>query len=327
MLGNLLTRNFIKKSVSISALALAIVGCTSTPNEYIELRSKDAEDYALNPDEFSEPTRFLYPIMWVKPSRNANNLDNFYEDVDVRQRSDSTLSNTASAATLVGAGMGKITSFNALMGLLAQQGTSSGYSVYQTEQFLYTVVPVDTSKDLDTQGKAAGKIAINTVRAVQGNDAKETYLPADFYPVEGTRLVGAKDESCEQVRSPCSSMTFSMGRLIRGNEGYIPLVPQGDYMVIRTYLPMGFPVEQLKFAGGNNVEQFLYVPAIKMVNDEKVWTKENIPYITEWYKKERISINPYLKRLSDDTVFYFSPKITAKQKDSHSLYRVFNLSE
>lgn len=98
-------------------------------------------------------------------------------------------------------------------------------------------------------------------------------------------------------------------------------------MTAKTYLPIGFPIEKIKFANVAGVEQFLYVPSVKMNEHQELWKKENMPYFTDWYNQQRISINPYIKRLSDNTVYYFNPKITEKQQDNQSLYRVFNLSD
>ncbi|EGR3219271.1 hypothetical protein DC904_00940 [Vibrio parahaemolyticus] len=317
----------MKKSVVISALTLAISGCASTPNESIESQGKYADDYALNVEEFSEATRFYYPLRWIEPERNANNLDKFYYDIDSHKE----LANTSSVATVVAAGLGNITSFDAVMGLLAQQGSRSGYDSLLGEQFLYTIIQVDTNKDLDTQAQYVNRIAVDTIKMVMGSEAKEEYQKVGsegFYFLDRIKVTSTSDETCTAVYSPCYSLTARIPMLIRDNDGYIPLAPQGgDYMAAKTYLPIGFPIEQIKFANVAGVEQFLYVPAVKMNGHKDLWRKENLSYFTGWYNQQRISINPYIKRLSDDTVFYFNPKITAKQKDRHSLYRVFNLSD
>lgn len=88
----------------ISALTLAISGCASTPNESIESQGKYADDYALNVEEFSEATRFYYPLRWIEPGRNANNLDKFYYDTNSHKE----LANTSSVATVVAAGLGSM---------------------------------------------------------------------------------------------------------------------------------------------------------------------------------------------------------------------------
>ncbi|EJL6462616.1 hypothetical protein [Vibrio cholerae] len=72
---------------NVAALAsvifsLMMTGCAETPNEYIELKGKYADDYELDAEDFSEPTRFLYPLKWIEPKRTTNNLDVFYYDVD-----------------------------------------------------------------------------------------------------------------------------------------------------------------------------------------------------------------------------------------------------
>ncbi len=327
MLEDLSRNSFMKQFVVISTLTLAISGCASTPNEAIESQGKYADDYALNAEEFSEATRFYYPLRWIEPEHNSNNLDKFYYDTDSHKE----LANTSSVATLAAAGLGSITSFDAVMGLLAQQGSRSGYDSLLGDQYLYTIIQVDNSKDLDAQAQYVNRIAVDTIKAAMESDAKEEYQKVgaeDFYFLDRIKVTSTSDETCTAVYSPCYSLTARIPMLIRDNNGYIPLAPQGgDYMVAKTYLPIGFPIEQIKFANVAGVEQFLYVPAVKMNGHEDLWKKENLSYFTDWDNQQRISINPYIKRLSDDTVFYFNPKITAKQKDSHSLYRVFNLSE
>lgn len=327
MIGDLSKNSVMKQFVVISALTLTISGCASTPNEAIESQGKYADDYALNAEEFSEATRFYYPLRWIEPERNSNNLDKFYYDTDSHKE----LANTSSVATLAAAGLGSITSFDAVMGLLAQQGSRSGYDSLLGDQYLYTIIQVDNSKDLDAQAQYVNRIAVDTIKAAMESDAKEEYQKVgseDFYFLDRIKVTSTSDETCTAVYSPCYSLTARIPMLIRDNNGYIPLAPQGgDYMVAKTYLPIGFPIEQIKFANVAGVEQFLYVPAVKMNGHEDLWKKENLSYFTDLYIQQRISINPYIKRLRDDTVFYFNPKITAKQKDSHSLYRVFNLSE
>lgn len=318
----------IGMTVVLGALTLNLVGCANTPNEFIEQRSKYADDYALDAEDYSEPTRFLYPIHGFEPMRNYNNLDNFYDDIDVAKaqvNGSNAVANSASAATIVMAGIGKISSFQAAMGLLAQQGTNTGYHTELGEQFLYTVIKVDESKDLDTQGVVATKIAINTVKEAMGDNAEEQYFSLNgFYTEELTKVIGSDDETCNQVYGSCYSHTYRLARLIRENDGYIPLAPQNSsYMVARTWLPIGFPIEKLKFANIEGVEQYLYVPAIKLNRSSKVWTESNLPVLTDWYNKERISVNPYLKRLSDSYVMYFNSTLQTKQNDPQSLYRVF----
>lgn len=312
----------------LSAFSLNIVGCANTPNEFIELRSKYADDYALGAEDYSEPTRFLYPIHGLEPKRNYNNLDDFYDDINVTNaqvNGSNSVSNSASTATVVMASIGKISSFQTAMGLLAQQGSNSGYHIELGEQFLYTLIKVDESKDLDTQGMSATKIAINTVKEAMGDNAKAQFFSLNgFYFEEMTKVIGSDDKSCNQVYGSCYSHTYRLARLIHDNDGYIPLAPQNSsYMVARTWLPIGFPIEKLKFANIEGVEQYLYVPAIKLNRTSKVWTESNLPVLTNWYNKKRISVNPYLKKLSNNTVMYFNSTLQMKQKTPESLYRVF----
>ncbi|WP_235202634.1 hypothetical protein [Vibrio sp. B183] len=171
MLGNSSKNSAMKKNVMISALTLAISGCASTPNESIESQGKYADDYALNVEEFSEATRFYYPLRWIEPGRNANNLDKFYYDTNSHKE----LANTSSVATVVAAGLGSITSFDAVMGLLAQQGSRSGYNSLLGEQYLYTIIQVDNNKDLDTQAQYVNRIAVDTIKMAMGSEAKEEY--------------------------------------------------------------------------------------------------------------------------------------------------------
>lgn len=307
--------------------SIFIFGCAKTPNESINLQGKYADDFELDADDFSEPSRFLYPLTWVEPQRRVNNLDKFYYDI----QDDSSLANTASALTLAGAALKSLTSFEAGMQLLTQQGARMGYSSNLGRQMLYTITTVDNAQDLDAQAVALNKVAIDTVKAVFGANAVERYHNEgadNFYFLDYTRVEGSSDETCRAVYSPCYADTHRIPMLIRENEGYIPFVPQkGDYMAALTFLPLGFPIEKLKFQGGDDIQQFLYVPAMKMNQQKNLWTKENLAYFQIWYKKERISVNPYLKDLNDGTIRYFNSDITAKQKDEHTLYRVFNLTQ
>ncbi|MDE1329805.1 MULTISPECIES: hypothetical protein [Vibrio] len=311
----------------ILAASSFMFGCAETPNEYINLKGKYAEDYELNADDFSDPARFLYPLTWVKPERRANNLDNYYYDIKDGHK----LTNSSSTLTVAGATLGILSSFEASMQLLAQQGSRMGYSASLGNQMLYTIKKVDKSQDLDAQAVALNQVANDTVKAALGGSAIELYHNEgadNFYLLDYTRVEGSNDETCNLVYSPCYANTDRIPMLIRENEGYIPLVPQsGDYLAAQTFLPLGFPIEKLKSLGGNNIQQILYVPAMKLNQQENLWKKENFDYFEDWYKKERISVNPYLKDLNDGTIMYFNPKITSKQKDGRSLYRVFSLNK
>ncbi|MEF1341326.1 hypothetical protein REH81_31945, partial [Vibrio rotiferianus] len=191
---------------------------------------------------------------------------------------------------------------------------------------LYTIKKVDKSQDLDAQAVALNQIAINTVKAALGSSSIELYHNEgsdNFYLLDYTRVEGSNDETCNAVYSPCYANTDRIPMLIRENDGYIPLVPQnGDYLAAQTFLPLGFPIEKLKFPGGD-IQQILYVPAMKLNQQKNLWKKENLDYFEDWYKKERVSVNPYLKDLNDGTIMYFNSKITSKQLDERSLYRVF----
>ncbi|WP_212752217.1 MULTISPECIES: hypothetical protein [unclassified Vibrio] len=325
-IGNIvLNQTTALKSVLILAASSFIFGCAETPNEYINLKGKYADDYELDADDYSVPSRFLYPLTWVKPEHRANNLDNYFYDTKESHK----LVNTASVMTVAGAALGSLSPFEAGMQLLAQQGVRMGYSASLGNQMLYTIKKVDHDQDLDAQAQALNKIAINTVKAAMGSNATEWYHNEgadNFYLLDYTRVEGSNDVSCNAVYSPCYANTDRIPMLIRDNNGYIPLVPQyGDYMVAQTFLPLGFPIEKLKFSGDDNIQQILYVPAMKLNQQQDLWKKENLDYFEDWYKKERVSVNPYIKDLSNGAVMYFNPHITAKQKDDHSLYRVFDL--
>lgn len=314
------------KSVLIFAASSFIFGCAETPNEYINLKGKYADDYELDADDYSVPTRFLYPLTWIEPERRANNLDNYFYDIKDSHK----LANTSSVMSVAGAAFGSLSPFEAGMQLLAQQGSRMGYSDSLGYQMLYTIKKVDNSQDLDAQAQALNKIAIKTVKAAMGSKATELYHNEgsnNFYLLDYTKVEGSNDASCNTVYSPCYANTDRIPMLIRENDGYIPLVPQnGDYMAAQTFLPLGFPIEKLKFSGGENIQQILYVPAMKLNQQKDLWKKENLDYFEDWYRKERVSVNPYIKDLSNGTIMYFNPKITAKQNNDHSLYRVFNLN-
>ncbi|WP_428774908.1 hypothetical protein [Vibrio sp.] len=121
-------------------LSVLMFGCAETPNEYINLKGKYADDYELDAEDYSEPTRFLHPLTWVEPERNANNLDKFYDDIDTRTLESNKLVNAASLTTLAGATLGKLSTFEVGMQLLAQQGTQTGYSARLGDQYLYTLI-------------------------------------------------------------------------------------------------------------------------------------------------------------------------------------------
>lgn len=324
-----------KKSVIVLGITSVMSGCAFFPKTATEYMttwggSHQAEDYELDRDEYSDATRFIYAIRHIEPEKNVNNLDNFHEDIDtVKLHKRSSDINVTSAATIGMAALGKISSFDAAMGLLAQQGAKPDYIPVLGEQMLYTIVKVDKSKDLDAQGLAANQISINTVKAAMGSEAKDIYFPTEngYLIFEFNQVQGSDDASCNAVYSPCISNIWRIPYLVQGNNGQIPLAPQGDYIATKTWLPIGFPIEKLKFTGIDGVEQFLYVPPVKINQNKTLWKKKNLKYFTEWYKKERVSINPYLKRLSDNTIMYFNSEITAKQKDSHSLYRVFDFGD
>ncbi|MFV0448631.1 MAG: hypothetical protein ACK5MF_09230 [Vibrio sp.] len=239
------------------------------------------------------------------------------------------MANTSSALTVAGAALGALSPFEAGMQLLAQQGSKMGYSASLGYQMLYTIKKVDKSQDLDAQAVALNQIAIDTVKAALGSSAVELYHNEgadNFYLLDYTRVEGSNDETCNAVYAPCYANTDRIPMLIRENDGYIPLVPQnGDYLAAQTFLPLGFPIEKLKFSGGD-IQQILYVPAMKLNQQKDLWKKENLGYFEDWYKKERVSVNPYLKDLNHGTIMYFNSKITAKQKDERSLCRVFDLN-
>lgn len=314
-----------KKTVALAStigFTLMMTGCAETPNEYIELRGKYADDYELDPEDFSEPTRFLYPLKWVEPERKTNNLDVFYSDVDKNR------ANTAGqAATLAIGSIGHVNPLDIGFSLLAQQGAKTTYHSNLGTQFLYTLVKVDKSKDLDAQAKVVNQMAIDTVAAVYGDSAKIEYVPTgtNHYLMEGTKVYDPNYVFCKQgIDSLCRTFTNRIPMLTRENDGYIPMAPTGDYMTALTFLPIGFPIDKLKFVGNPTVEQYLFVPAIKLNGNLDLWKRENLDYIKDWYVKERVSVNPYIKRLSDGKVMYFNPAITAKQKDSYSLFRIFD---
>lgn len=310
---------------SVISFSLMMSGCAETPNEYIELKGKYADDYELDAEDFSEPTRFLYPLKWIEPKRTTNNLDVFYYDVDQNK-----LKIAGQAATLAIGAIGHVNPLDIGLSLLTQQGAKTTYHSVLGDQYLYTVVKVDKSKDLDAQAQVVNKMAIDTVASVYGDSAKTEYVPTgtNFYLVEGTKVYDPNYVFCKQgVESLCRTFTSRIPMLTRDNDGYIPMAPTGDYMTAVTLLPIGFPIDKLKFIGNPSVEQYLYVPAIKLNENRDLWKQENLAYFKEWYQEERVSVNPYLKRLSDGKVMYFNPKITALQKDDYSLYRVFNLGE
>lgn len=324
-IGNVvLTQMTVLKLPLILAVSSFMFGCAETPNEYINLKGKYADDYELDAEDFSVPARFLYPLTWVEPERRANNLDNFYDDIKDSHK----LANTSSALTIAGAALGGLSPFEAGMQLLAQQGSRMGYSARLGNQMLYTIKKVDKSQDLDAQAVALNQIAIDTVKAALGSSAVELYHNEgadNFYLLDYTRVEGSNDETCNAVYSRCYANTNRIPMLIRENDGYIPLAPQnGDYLAAQTFLPLGFPIEKLKFHGGD-IQQILYVPAMKLNQQKDLWKKENLDYFEDWYKKERVSVNPYLKDLNDGTIMYFNSNITSKQKDERSLYRVFKL--
>jgi len=326
-IGNILLRQMTTLKLSLILAASSLMfGCAKTPNESINVKGKYADDYALDADDFSEPTRFLYPLTWVEPELRANNLDNYYYDIQDSHK----LANTSSALTVAGVALGGLSPFEAGMQLLAQQGSRTGYSASLGYQMLYTIKRVDKSQDLDAQAVALNQIAIDTVKAALGSSAVELYHNEgadNFYLLDYTRVEGSDDETCNAVYSPCYANTDRIPMLIRENDGYIPLAPQnGDYLAAQTFLPLGFPIEKLKFPGGD-IQQILYVPAMKLNQQKDLWKKENFGYFEDWYKKERVSVNPYLKDLNDGTIMYFNSKITSKQKDERSLYRVFNLNK
>ncbi|NMV21420.1 hypothetical protein HKB23_03290, partial [Vibrio parahaemolyticus] len=73
------------------------------------------------------------------------------------------------AATLAIGAIGHVNPLDIGLSLLTQQGAKTTYHSVLGDQYLYTVVKVDKSKDLDAQAQVVNKMAIDTVASVYGD--------------------------------------------------------------------------------------------------------------------------------------------------------------
>ncbi|MDO6497923.1 hypothetical protein [Photobacterium sanguinicancri] len=306
------------KLASVLCLTSLVFGCAETPKEFMSLKSKDADDYALDSEDYSKPTRFLYPQKWAKPSGKNNNLDGYLYDVDPNKNVDRLQMLTLAS------GVKYANPFGMAMNLLMQETYRGSIDATLGEQTLYTVTKFDKKKDWDEQANAVMNMANKTVMAVHGNKAVLSNNGVEHLLLNATEIRNPDNVFCQKNEYfLCNALNVRIPMVLLDNDNYIPMVPQGDYITAQTYLPIGFPIEKLTSINVEGVTQFLYVPPIKENKTTSFWKEENLKYVSEWYKQDRISINPYLKNLNTKEVMYFNPKISAKQKDKYSLYKVF----
>lgn len=323
----------MKKLLSISVLGLStlLFGCANTPERSLKIVSNDAEEIALDPKKFSAPSRFLYAVTGVEPEVNKNNLDKFYYDTDPN-----TLQTAAQLSTLAGALASNLNFLNAAANLIALEGSKNTYSDYIGTTMLITVKKFDRNQNWRVQNEELIALNHKTIKESLGDSVEIKHSGVEYYSIMHYDIKEKGNKHCLDEseygqdkffpRNLCYSNTYYVSKIYFNNNNDIPFAPKGDVILSRTSLAPGFPIEKLEFnKNEGGAEQYLYVSPIKLNPAYGLFTKKNLDDVTDWYKKERLSVNPYLKRLSDGKIMYFNSKITAKQKDEFSTYRVFDL--
>ncbi|MGF1740365.1 hypothetical protein L4C34_04630 [Vibrio profundum] len=305
---------------------LATSGCANSMHDSLWIKSKYAEDYQLNSSCYSEATRFFYATTWNKPSRNRNNLDEFHDDIP-----SSPVASVGQVSSVIGAVTGSLSLLTAASSIVSLEGSKTQYSQFMGRTVLFTIKTFDKDKDWQSQSDGLNQLSLKTVSSALGSNAVIAKNITEYYTLKQWYIHDSSNPHCrgtkpDDMSNLCYSYMANTPLIDWDNDGYIPWLPKGDVITSAVGLAPGFPIEKIKPLKNKGVEQYLYVPPLRLSTVLALFLKKNLSDTTKWYKLNRLSINPYIKRLSDGEIIYFNPSITAKQKDKHSLYKTFHLS-
>lgn len=315
------------KLLAVMGISLGLLGCAKTQEEYYNMRTFDSARFALDKEKYSEPTRFLYQFTHVRPRGKFDNLDNWLVEIDNEQffqKKDpevvelNVVSTTIAVGAIVAASFGLGSGTDAAALFFAGDGGPSSEKIYSSifqSQMLFTVAPFDSNQDRHEQSIKVNNIAIDSVEKALGSKSKsydgESY---GYLLFDSTITESPEDTSCNYAyeATGCFAKTDKIPFVVINNKDFVPLLPANTEVIVAlTYLPLGFPIDKLGSPEDPAVEQLLYVPPVQLLKNELFWSKENLPNIQHWAELSRISLNPYIKRMSDGATLYFNSKVEA----------------
>ncbi|MCQ1060720.1 hypothetical protein LRP52_39940 [Photobacterium sp. ZSDE20] len=316
------------KKTTILSLITSITllsGCANTPESAIDIKAKKAKSYSLNSDKFSEPTRLLYPLTWIKPERKTNNLDQFYMEAPKN-----TVQNVGQATAFAAGALGMLTAGDAIIDILGFGSSKTEYSPRLGSAMLFTVTTFDKKDDWESQSLAVTQLNHIALKNAAESDmfiedsSHEHFLSRYWLAHELSNkhchgLSESDDFSAKSSPNLCYSITSYNALVNWDNNGHLPLMPNGDVISARTILAPGFPIERLTLVESEqSIEQYLYVPPLALSPVRELFFNQNHEQTIEWLESKRLSLHPYLKRLSDGKIMYFNPRVEKEMQTAES---------
>lgn len=316
----------IATAVSISLLT----GCASTKDyandvEMIkDSRSESVKNYSyLDSKYISDELKLMYFVgdRKVKPI-NANNLDRYATDYNPHAFSDAMLGGGIGLKLMGGMSWTQLGVF----GISNSLSRVDMQPTFARTQVL-KLVPIDGLSDEEANEryqKARVDLRQGLVEAL--GDSGAVFESPDgmwhyVYDANGEGCARPTHIDGDFNRDGCYSAMTPHFDLHRSDAGSVAYAPGSDFLVLRAYLSVGFPVEKLKFNSDNT--NLVYVNP--WAQTPEFYTRRYDFSEEQWlemYRTGRFSVIPYLKDLSSGEIHYFNKGLAKQyQSDPQSLIK------